>query len=324
MRFFFSLRVLVLLFCATLSSESWAGTYKFPNADEVTRYFTWTGTRPAATGDSTSQFLFGALDRVARVAAVLTRAFRVADSGLVAGVTYKAYTDPGCSSTVSACANGTTMRLGYDAATGWDAAWKYIIAHEFGHLINNSLFGSTAFSYSQGTATQAVCRCDHVAASSGQSHCLQSREESDAAQHEGFGHFYGTKLFNNLTQNDAKFVYYKHFMLNTAAEPPPVPANALNRYRWMELNCDPGAQTDRGVELDWLTFYYEVHTQTSQKFSMADIRDVYRKACGDTNCTASKQTPWSTHVTAVNALYGSNSAKASHWKDRGVNHGVNH
>lgn len=113
-------------------------------------------------------------------------------------------------------------------------------------------------------------------------------------------------------------------MLTTAAEPPPYPINASVRFRWMENNCNPGVQTDRGTELDWLAFYREVHRTTPEKFSMTEIKDVYRRACGNSNCTATQQTPWSTHVTAVNALYGSNTAKALHWKDRGVNHGVDH
>jgi hypothetical protein len=40
-----------------------------------------------------------------------------------------------------------------------------------------------------------------------QLHCLQSLEEPNAAQIEGFGYFFAAKAFNNDGEGDCTFVY---------------------------------------------------------------------------------------------------------------------
>ncbi len=44
-----------------------------------------------------------------------------------------------------------------------------------------------------------------------QAHCLQSREFYGDGLTEGFAHFYAANIFNDTSQTDCKFVYYKEF-----------------------------------------------------------------------------------------------------------------
>jgi len=80
------------------------------------------------------------------------------------------------------------------------------------------------------------------------------------------------------------------------------------------------AAKDMGVELDWLNFFYGIHNKGT--YSMKDIRDVYRQACGGANCSG-QYAYWSTLQAAADSLYGASSAKAQEWKWWGDWEGVN-
>jgi hypothetical protein len=124
------------------------------------------------------------------------------------------------------------------------------------------------------------------------------------------------------TQTDGSFVYYKHFLhTNGLNEPPPIRFDGRARPKWMETNCNT-ATPYRGTEMDWMGFYYAVHSTTSSKYSYAQIKDVYIQTCGG-SCDGG--TPhWADEVAAANTLYGATSAKAKHWADRGNDFGVDH
>jgi hypothetical protein len=76
--------------------------------------------------------------------------------------------------------------------------------------------------------------------------------------------------------------------------------------------------------MDWLNFYYWVNRQTAEKFSLSEIRAVYRRACGGSNCTTSQETTWDSLKTAANFIHGSTSQKAIFWRTQGDLFGVDH
>lgn len=202
----------------------------------------------------------------------------------------------------------------------WDSQLKSVVLHEMGHAIQQQLFGLQNLNYTAGNATQAICKCDHVFDPLDRQHCIQSRERSGAAQLEGFGHFIAAIAQNNAAQNDASFPYYKELLwADGTVYPPPVGISAYNYGKWMESFC---AGSNAGTEIDWMNFFYWVHRRTTSAYSLAQIRAVYRQACGGANCTSATDTTWSSLATAVNALHGPLSTKAVFWRNYGDTVGV--
>ena len=96
-------------------------------------------------------------------------------------------------------------------------------------------------------------------------HCLQSLEEPNAAQIEGYGQFFASKVWNQDVQNDCTFVYYKNFAntscmrgvadctLDSASglfvNKPPIPVSCKAASRWRNQHC-----LDTGSSADALTF----------------------------------------------------------------------
>ncbi|MCH9680869.1 MAG: hypothetical protein K0V04_05500, partial [Deltaproteobacteria bacterium] len=125
-----------------------------------------------------------------------------------------------------ACA-GSSIKTGPytnpDNSAG-DLRWKFILAHEFGHVMQGKAMGGLSNPYCftpQGTVTYdcaapnladhpnapASCSCDHVSGSNGL-HCLQSWEHVSAAQIEGFAQFYAARVWND-PGSGCLFRYYK-------------------------------------------------------------------------------------------------------------------
>jgi hypothetical protein len=118
------------------------------------------------------------------------------------------------------------------------ARWKYVVAHEAGHQIqqraagdfSNAEYGFVCPSgttpgspqcpgrLSQYTVGGVVdppwvadtCGCAHVKAAN-QEHCLQSIERGGPAQSEGFAQFYAARSWNDEV-GDCSFTYYKEFL----------------------------------------------------------------------------------------------------------------
>src|SRR5262249_46403323 len=85
---------------------------------------------------------------------------------------------------------------------------KFLVAHEHGHFAQGNRFSIFNFSYDAVVDSLGACRCDHVV-SANQLHCMQSLEQYAAAFIEGYAHFYASKLYNNRTETDCEFGYYK-------------------------------------------------------------------------------------------------------------------
>jgi hypothetical protein len=238
---------------------------------------------------------------------------------LTANKIYKAYSAQACHSSTPtlSCQDNYTIFLG----TG-DNARKSVIAHEIGHAMQLGLWGTTDYNYNASlNPTPAACTCDNVSEVDARAHCLQSIEFSSAAQVEGFGHFYASDLFNNKADADGYFSYYKEFTYDGQILAPPLWVSIYSsswNWRWMDTYC---ASTNGGTELDWLTFYYELNNKTANAFSYADLRSVYRKACGDAACDGDN-VDWSAVRSATQTVYGGTSAKTTYLTTQMQEHGV--
>jgi hypothetical protein len=105
-----------------------------------------------------------------------------------------------------------------------DAHWKFIVAHEFGHVIQHAANAALYGSYNPQIAGRpAVCRCDHVTVAN-QLHCMQSTQRWNDAQEEGFAHFYSASIWNShnsLGSGSCVFEYYKEFLVSDNPNLPP-------------------------------------------------------------------------------------------------------
>ena len=87
----------------------------------------------------------------------------------------------------------------------------------------------------------------------------------------------------------------------------------------MENHCNG---TNRGVEFDWMNFYWRLDNKDA--YTYANFDSVYTQACGGSCSGASTTVRWNNLVTAANAVFGSTGAKAIAWSTQGVNYGVDH
>jgi hypothetical protein len=179
-----------------------------------------------------------------------------------------------------------------------NAAWKYIVAHETGHMVQAHAIGSLNDVLSIPMGAPPWCKCDHVG-SSNHAHCLQSVDDASTAQVEGFAQFFASRIWNDREAPDCTFVYYKELMLGDPTAPgeatPPiantvcpmlpaltgtVPAgfkivspplrvdcrpqlNPQAPKSWRNEICRTPGTTDfnlDGVEWDWMNFFYDVNT----------------------------------------------------------------
>ena len=210
--------------------------------------------------------------------------------------------------------------------------WKFAIAHEFGHRIADATDGPYPDGYEEDTDTEEPdekCTCDHIGGYGSDLHCLQSREKAVTAQGEGFAHFVATAAMNARVENDGRFVYPKPEFIYSGGwttTGPPSPTNAYqvlpesNSDRWMEKYCPPG-DISRGVELDWLRFYYEIWTTGTYKFSTQDIVDVWDDVTDD-------EFGWDNNagsiLPTVEAQWGAGTSKTNLFEDKGLQAGVDH
>jgi hypothetical protein len=139
--------------------------------------------------------------------------------------------------------------------------------------------GSHAAHYAD-SALEPMCKCDHYTTAWGnQEHCMQSRENFGGAQVEGFAQAFAARTFNYTSQTNASFVYYKPFMTDIwgSVDYPPVWFDAYSPALWMETNC---FASNRGVEMDWMNFYYRVAAESaSTPVSFTQIFGIYNRAC---------------------------------------------
>jgi hypothetical protein len=241
-----------------------------------------------------------------------------------------------CATSGGAWTDGSHICVEGDNPTWEDVTtWKYIVGHEFGHRIANVNGWTAVGGYLEKDVDwPGLCSCNHVSYGS-QWHCLQSRELGKHGEQEGFGHFIATALYNSRVENDGKYVYCKESWMGDGESftpyPPPRVLNAYqvtpeNYYdRWMEKYCssfveeqdgDPVGMANRGVESDWLHFFYEMWTTGTYKFEAAELLNVWDE-------TGSPYL-WDDLVDTVGVEYGNPSNERSLFISKGDQTGVNH
>lgn len=226
-------------------------------------------------------------DPATRVAAVLGQMLKM-DLGIPGNTVMKAYANTGCPGTldangmpVEACGGGGSNELFVGHVLNntthilmpnqHNSQYKYVISHEFGHVIASGNFG-TAFWYDgsdkpQPNATEPLCRCDAVVEGN-KKHCLQSKEYESYAINEGFAHFIAARTFNDPTQADCSFAYYKSYLVpvggfpfpsEATPLPPPTKVSCTGVIKWIDNHCPapPSVFDEQGNEWDWMTFFLD-------------------------------------------------------------------
>lgn len=185
--------------------------------------------------------------------------------------------------------------------------WKYIVAHELGHVAQSLSFGLGRLEYDEAESAVAACRCDHVTVANGR-HCLQSMERAWDAFNEGFAHYYATLLMNAEEPNaDGIFTYYKEsFDSALTAQFPPQGVASHTWYGWRDTHCNSGNYT--GTELDWLAFLWQMSTQGAGRVPYAELHDVMVAGCTDGVCTG-EEINFDTYELGAEELYGLNSTE---------------
>ena len=297
----------------------------YPDSNKAWRWFQATyNLSGVSSGTLTySPAAFGAGDETASVAATMVHASKLSNTltGLPASV-YTFFADDPCpNGTADACFNPPDGAVYIGNGMAFK---KFVIAHEFGHKVQNILIGTLPF-YTYGYNSSAnICACNHLS-SNENSHCLQSREHIDAAFMEGWGHFYASALFNNNSESNGWFTYYKAIWLSsTITLPAGWPISLLSPVKWMETNnC---VSNGRGIEIDWMEFLYSLHTQGTNKYSFANFDALWEEACGG-ECVWTGQSSdaiwWAQIYDANNAVFGGSSAKATNFNNTADTYGVN-
>ncbi|WP_444995954.1 hypothetical protein [Aliikangiella sp. IMCC44359] len=140
---------------------------------------------------------------------------------------------------------------------------KFVIVHELGHMltyfnkgsrwVNDCGFSSTSCPASRG------------------GHSMASKEYSSCAASEGFAHFYAAVAFNDTSQDNCSFHYYKNEFGNDSS--PIVNCEAGNGQfvtRYLENEC-VGSQNGYSTELDYLRAYWDVLTDGTGNPSFTSI-----------------------------------------------------
>jgi len=194
------------------------------------------------------------------------------------------------------------------------------MGHEFGHYAQAESMGFLSTN-NGGNSTAALCDCAHVVGSN-QQHCIQSREYYTQALKEGFGHFFSSKIWNDEAQNNCGFGYYKEFLnLNNEVEDVPVAFSCRTPHLWRNNNC---GKTDRGVEMDWMAFFWSWHTRednggTGSRASMTEILDVLDRA---RVIDGGSEIHWNSLRQAAENKWGWNTPKYNNFRYWAEDHGV--
>lgn len=197
--------------------------------------------------------------------------------------------------TTDACAGGTVKTGPYtkpDNTPGM-LRWKFVLAHEFGHVVQGKAMGLPWNAYcftAAGNVTSNCsapnlpdhpnapdsCACDHVTGSN-KLHCLQSLELTSSAIVEGFAQFFSARVWNK-PDSTCLFRYYKQWRNdNGSVVQPPYNVSCSTYANWRDNHCYASTGS---TELDWLHFLWNLHAVGSWKFSMGKIFDVFSAACG--------------------------------------------
>jgi hypothetical protein len=237
--------------------------------------------------------------------------------------------------TTDACAGGSLKTGPYtkpDNSPGM-LRWKFVLAHEAGHIVQDKGMGIPSYAYCftpAGVVTTncaapntgdppgapASCSCGHVSGTNGL-HCLQSIERTSSAIVEGYAQFFATRVWNN-PDSGALFRYYKQFRNeNGTVTQPPLNVSSSTFSNWRDNHCFDELMS---TELDWLQFFWNLHAIGSFKYSMGRIFDVFGDACNG-SCEGQNVT-WDMLDAGAASFFGNGSNEHNKLVTTGDNAGV--
>ena len=191
----------------------------------------------------------------------------------------RAYTDDG----------GTFFDAGGLYLEGRDDC-RFCIVHELGHAIGyfrDNLDEPACDDGSSSTACYDANQngCHHII---GDFEEMQEKEYQSGAAKEGWAHFYPAVAFNSTAQTDCAIVYFEDqdYDLDGVVESPantkldceagPSVVMAKDYYTEMCVPL-PGIDENRGVNLDWLRFWWDFMTEEAA-VEFSDCIDIYDAA----------------------------------------------
>jgi len=139
---------------------------------------------------------------------------------------------------------------------------KYAIAHELGHAVVAHWFATNPWPQNASEVYDfngGGVGCTWGGAGA---HALHSMEYAAAGVIEGFPQFYATYAFNNETQTEASFYYYKDGTGVTDVNMETGPVGGSTAF--MTTDCS-GVKTGKGNELDWARQFWDYRTNAGTK-----------------------------------------------------------
>lgn len=294
-------------------------------------------------------------DDLTNVAAIQTRMLTMTDNGLLPLATpYRAYVDVRLGgsggATCLACGGADGLKLGVESTGLNNADYKFVIGHEFGHVVEanmNGLAGTNAKNYPISGAPPDVCKCSHIPDVTLQAHCLQGRMTDTGAHIEGFAHFYGARVLNAGGPSACRFAYYKHVLHPPTAGftsgialpgslsattnlAPPVVLDCGFSNRWEDSLCSEPASVHSAIENDYMGFFYGANTASSNAVPIADFAAIHKMTCNgrlEVFCGDDSTLHWDDMLTAAAKVYAPGGLLDPRYvtlTNQGVSHGVNH
>jgi hypothetical protein len=149
---------------------------------------------------------------------------------------------------------------------------KFTVAHEMGHRLLRHKLGSNYNNDASYNAPGGPCKWDP------DGHSMSSKEYNVGAFNEGFCHFYAADVWNDHDETDGFYKYYK----TVWGEANPV-IDVETGSKYMETTCSTPF-SGYGNEMDWMRFFWDLHTDGSSKPTFTDIMNIIAAAgkLGDT------------------------------------------
>jgi len=159
------------------------------------------------------------------------------------------------------------------------AGEKYVITHEMGHAAAEKANGGDN-EFKDYSADTGGC---YTSGNGG--HGMNQEEYQSAAVTEGIAHYFAAITFNDPSEFDCFFVYYKSvdWDLDGTDDSPAVasvtcqggPMYPIDQYDYLGDMCDPPLD-NRATEYDWLRFFWDL--TYDQEVSPSTIYDIWDDA----------------------------------------------
>ncbi|MFZ5479044.1 MAG: hypothetical protein ACOZNI_19895 [Myxococcota bacterium] len=187
----------------------------------------------------------------------------------LSGETFTVYMEP-CPSGGGSCRSGNAVYIDSPADS------KTVINHELGHYVAFHKNNDNSADTNDGATLN---NCYTV---SSRNHEAVSKEYQSIAANEGYAHYYAVVSFNDTTEYDCGFAYYKTTDWNldgildgqwVSCESGPM--TGVDGADYLGDTCT-GTLTNRGTEYDWLRFLWDLDTNGG--VSTTTIFQIYENA----------------------------------------------